>query len=108
MGYINPLLKLPAGKALAALPREQRASLEVATYARHAAHALSRGPEQKTPAGPFPRLQATIPVISLTWCASDSDGDCAHSQCPQLRDGEPLKSGRSCPVWKSIQDRGEF
>ncbi len=28
MGYINPLLALPAGRALQALPAEQRASLE--------------------------------------------------------------------------------
>lgn len=74
MGYINPLLRLPAGRALLELPAEQRAPLEallrelraqadeeaekswkkrkgpmaaywraVATYARHAAHALSKG-----------------------------------------------------------------
>ncbi|NKF95650.1 hypothetical protein GO290_02740 [Ralstonia solanacearum] len=28
MGYLNPLLKLPAGKALLDLPAEQRAPLE--------------------------------------------------------------------------------
>jgi hypothetical protein len=28
MGYINPLLKLPAGRKLLALPRAQRAPLE--------------------------------------------------------------------------------
>ena len=74
MGYLNPLLRLPAGRALLDLPAEQRAPLEavlrqlrsqadaeaerswkkrkgpmaaywraVATYARHAAHALSKG-----------------------------------------------------------------
>jgi hypothetical protein len=74
MGYINPLLRLPAGRKLLALPQEQRAPLEallrelraeadaeaerswkrrkgpmaaywraVATYARHIAHALSKG-----------------------------------------------------------------
>lgn len=74
MGYINPLLKLPAGKALMALPLADRRRIEavmrqlraqadaeadtawkrrkgpmaaywraVATYARHTAHALSKG-----------------------------------------------------------------
>lgn len=74
MGYANPLLKLPAGRALLALPAADRARIEavmrelrdqankeaerswakrkgpmaaywraVATYARHIAHALSRG-----------------------------------------------------------------
>ena len=28
MGYINPLLKLPAGRALLSLPTEQRAAIE--------------------------------------------------------------------------------
>lgn len=74
MGYLNPLLKLPAGRALLALPPEHRAPIEalmrdlraqadaeaekswrkrkgpmaaywraVSTYARHVAHALSKG-----------------------------------------------------------------
>lgn len=74
MGYINPLLDLPAGRALMALPAEDRKRIEavmrelrteaaanaetayrrhkgpmyaywraVSTYARHLAHALSRG-----------------------------------------------------------------
>lgn len=74
MGYLNPLLRLPAGKALLALPAEDRKRIEVvmrelradaneqaeiahrrrkgvmyaywravSTYARHLAHALSKG-----------------------------------------------------------------
>ncbi|KQO24213.1 hypothetical protein ASF11_21750 [Acidovorax sp. Leaf76] len=74
MGYENPLLKLPAGRALLALPPADRLRIEgvmrelreqanteaenawrrkkgpmaaywraVATYARHTAHALSKG-----------------------------------------------------------------
>jgi hypothetical protein len=80
MGYINPLLRLPAGRALLGLPKEQREPLEavlrelrdqanaeaeiawlrrkapmaaywraVSTYARHAAHALSKADSE--PAG---------------------------------------------------------
>lgn len=74
MGYINPLLRLPAGKAILAMPAEDRRRIEavmrdlrdqanaeaenawrrrkgpmaaywraVATYARHMAHAMSKG-----------------------------------------------------------------
>lgn len=74
MGYINPLLNLPAGKSLQQLPAGDRSRIEavmrelrdqanaeadkawarrkgrmaaywraVATYARHTAHALSKG-----------------------------------------------------------------
>lgn len=34
----------------------------------------------------------------LTHCAADKDGECNHPDCPQLRDNEPYKSGRSCPL----------
>ena|SRR5579863_1966413 len=34
----------------------------------------------------------------LKRCAAARDGDCDHAQCPQLRDGEPEKSGRHCPL----------
>lgn len=75
MGYINPLLALPAGQALLKLPEADRHRIEavmrelrdqanaeaetawrrrkgpmaaywraVSTYARHFAHALSKGP----------------------------------------------------------------
>lgn len=32
-------------------------------------------------------------------CRSEEDGDCDWEGCPQLRDGEPAKSGRSCPLY---------
>jgi hypothetical protein len=31
-------------------------------------------------------------------CHAAMDGDCYWSGCPQLRDGEPQKSGRHCPL----------
>lgn len=31
-------------------------------------------------------------------CHANRDGDCSWSGCPQLRDGEPMKSGRHCPL----------
>jgi len=30
-------------------------------------------------------------------CHADDDGYCTFKDCPQLRDGEPKKSGRHCP-----------
>jgi len=30
-------------------------------------------------------------------CMSDDDGFCDWPKCPQIRDGEPAKSGRHCP-----------
>lgn len=35
---------------------------------------------------------------ALKRCAAGRDGECGHAQCPQLRDGEPAKSGRHCPL----------
>jgi hypothetical protein len=37
-------------------------------------------------------------------CRAGRDGDCYWTKCPQLRDGEPRKSGRSCPRWTSQPD----
>lgn len=37
-------------------------------------------------------------------CHSDHDGECSWASCPQLRDGEPVKSGRHCPLDIGMQD----
>ena len=34
----------------------------------------------------------------MTRCQADSDDDCTWEGCPQIRDGEPEKSGRHCPL----------
>lgn len=34
----------------------------------------------------------------VRYCQSGSDGNCNYSSCPQLRDGEPEKTGRDCPL----------
>ena len=31
-------------------------------------------------------------------CHAASDGECDALTCPQLRDGEPAKTGRHCPI----------
>lgn len=33
-----------------------------------------------------------------TDCHAGSDGECFWTDCPQLRDGEPVASGRHCPL----------
>jgi hypothetical protein len=37
-------------------------------------------------------------------CHAGTDGDCYWSECPQIMDGEPHKSGRSCPLCNSADD----
>lgn len=32
-------------------------------------------------------------------CHSGRDGECGWKDCPQIRDGEPKKTGRSCPLY---------
>lgn len=37
--------------------------------------------------------------------ASVGDGECYHKDCPQNRDGEPMKTGRTCPLpWGSREE----
>jgi hypothetical protein len=34
----------------------------------------------------------------LVTCAAARDGECHHPDCPQIRDNEPEKRGRHCPI----------
>jgi hypothetical protein len=36
--------------------------------------------------------------VRTSACHAGSDGDCVWEQCPQLRDGEPIATGRHCPL----------
>ncbi len=46
---------------------------------------------------PFPQLRR---------CAASRDGECGDSRCPQLRDGEPGRTGRHCPLDINRDDEG--
>lgn len=39
-----------------------------------------------------------LAAAPLARCAAARDGECSHVQCPQIRDSEPIKSGRHCPL----------
>jgi hypothetical protein len=41
-------------------------------------------------------------------CRAARDGECVWSECPQLRDGEPVKSGRHCPYDTRCRYCGEY
>lgn len=40
-------------------------------------------------------------------CHAGRDGDCIWSGCPQLRDHEPIETGRHCPLDRSGSSEGE-
>ncbi len=46
---------------------------------------------------PCPMCLEPFVEVRLTRCQSGSDGECVWRECPQLRDGEPERSGRDCP-----------
>ena len=43
-------------------------------------------------------LKTGVPEAESQPCHSAKDGECQWVLCPQLRDGEPEKSGRNCPL----------
>lgn len=47
------------------------------------------------PAGVVMRPQFKKP---LERCAAARDGECSHKDCPQIRDNEPMATGRHCPI----------
>lgn len=54
---------------------------------------VATAPKAPTPASP---ADGSAPQAHT--CRSGADGDCYWTGCPQERDGEPGKSGRSCPL----------
>lgn len=36
--------------------------------------------------------------VRTTACRAGGDGECYWKRCPQLRDDEPERSGRDCPL----------
>lgn len=50
-----------------------------------------------TPAGRHALKEPTNTTVAET-CHADRDGDCHSPNCPQLRDGEPARSGRHCSL----------
>lgn len=49
---------------------------------------------------PLPATPANIqwPGPDYPHCQAGSDGECFWPHCPQIRDGEPEKTGRHCPI----------
>ena len=39
-----------------------------------------------------------LPAKPENYCHAGRDGECEWHDCPQLRDGEPARSGRHCPL----------
>lgn len=53
-------------------------------------------------------VAAVFREMALGTCCANRDGECFQPGCPQLRDGEPKRSGRSCPVpWPHHFEEGE-
>ncbi|QEG28302.1 hypothetical protein GobsT_30790 [Gemmata obscuriglobus] len=55
--------------------------------------------------------RAALGLVPVTrpnsgYCHSGRDGDCNDGECPQLRDGEPEKTGRHCPLDMHDDERG--
>jgi hypothetical protein len=63
----------------------------------------SRTRRQVPPIGSHPAEHGIVARLDtmrrmVTYCQADPDGECVHKLCPQLRDKEPRKSGRHCPL----------
>lgn len=67
----------------------------------HVALALLSKPEEEQK----PEVRYDMQRRMNTGCQADADDDmCTWAGCPQLRDGEPKKSGRHCPLDKEPEE----
>ncbi len=49
--------------------------------------------------------QQAEPDLSEEHCHAGLDGVCTWEDCPQVRDGEPQKAGRICPLPRWDEER---
>lgn len=42
--------------------------------------------------------------MAASGCQAGRDGECRWQYCPQLRDGEPGKTGRPCPILREPEE----
>jgi hypothetical protein len=57
------------------------------------------------PNGPAPKPEpATWEAPFTGHCGASKDGECVKSWCPQIRDGEPVRSGRHCPLDNEVAE----
>jgi hypothetical protein len=54
--------------------------------------------------GPNGPLTPKIEAPFTGHCGASRDGECGKSWCPQIRDDEPNKSGRHCPLDTQDED----
>lgn len=52
----------------------------------------------------FASLDACEVCGRVSGCQAGSDGECWWPDCPQIRDGEPARSGRHCPLDRRDDD----
>lgn len=96
LGRLNEL------KSIFATSEEPAAALAAAEIARKARRKVR---ESKPAVTPDPLLSAE-PGDLFGRCQAGRDGECKFSDCPQLRDDEPIRSGRHCPL--DIEDDEEI
>lgn len=49
--------------------------------------------------------EALVTETARAACHSGKDGDCVWAACPQIADGEPVATGRHCPLdWRKDDD----
>ena len=53
---------------------------------------------------PLEKAKKSLPQAPAIRCHSDDDGYCEWKNCPQLRDGEPKATGRSCPHYPQADE----
>lgn len=95
--------KANSGKSELLQRAEKIAEDAAALSARYAIHY----PSEQDIADRVLRVDITYPPVPrpvLTRCVAGRDGECSDPRCPQLRDNEPVRTGRHCPLDHSEDD----
>lgn len=100
------------GRRLLAANAAAQAGEDLARYL--STTVLTRIPDVQNLTGRVLERAGKYRLICKTWdgaltgellrCAAHKDGDCTDARCPQNRDGEPMNTGRHCPLDTQDED----
>lgn len=68
---------------------------------------VARRHQLYAPEGAWENYERAVAVLADdegVHCRANRDGDCYWRRCPQIRDNEPVKSGRHCPLDIQLED----
>lgn len=94
----DPNRDVPQALAAAPVDRDEALPFLAGEFVVHISHYKEAARMLAALSAPEPKDRTSYIEVRSTACRAGSDGDCSWDLCPQTRDGEPVATGRHCPL----------